>query len=140
MVPTHRIAELMSLEPQPQTLAELDVAVGEGLPSTALIQVAGLIYEIENERNQFAKLISPKIGRIVQTSRLSIRESEITQRIARVFACAEWVWNDKASARLFLTTAHPMLNDCKPIEVAMTEIGGRRVEQLLTSLHYGLVT
>jgi putative toxin-antitoxin system antitoxin component (TIGR02293 family) len=140
MVPAHKIAEIMSLDPQPQSLAELDVAVSQGLPSASLIKVASLIYENKNECYQFAKRISPKMSLIDQTARLSIRESEITERVARVFAFAKWVWDYETNVRSFLTNAHPMLNGCRPIDVAMTEIGARRVERVLSSLCYGLVT
>ena len=42
------------------------------------------------------------------------------------------------AAREWLKTAHPELGQRAPLEAALTEIGARRVEALLTSLYYGL--
>jgi uncharacterized protein (DUF2384 family) len=35
-------------------------------------------------------------------------------------------------------TAHPLLGGNKPLDVAMTELGARRVEELLWRLFYGM--
>jgi hypothetical protein len=40
-------------------------------------------------------------------------------------------------ARAFLSTGHAMLGGKRPIEVAVTELGARRVESLLWSLFHG---
>jgi putative toxin-antitoxin system antitoxin component (TIGR02293 family) len=48
------------------------------------------------------------------------------------------VWDDEADAREFLNTPHPLLDERAPLDVAMTELGARRVEELLWQLFYGL--
>ena len=58
------------------------------------------------------------------------------ERLARVIATAEQVWDDVDDARAFLSTGHAMLGGKRPIEVALTELGARRVENLLWSLFH----
>jgi putative toxin-antitoxin system antitoxin component (TIGR02293 family) len=70
--------------------------------------------------------------------RLSSAESERTERLARVIATAEYVWEDRDSARRFLTTPHPMLAGKAPLNAAMTELGARQVEDLLAKILHGL--
>ncbi len=65
-------------------------------------------------------------------------ESERTERLARVIAAAEAVWDDQNDAREWLTTPHPELGGRPPIECALTELGARQVESLLDRLQYGL--
>ena len=69
---------------------------------------------------------------------MSADESARAERLARVFATAEYVWNSEDDARTFLNTAHPMLQGQTPLEVSMTELGARRVEELLWRLYYGI--
>ena len=65
-------------------------------------------------------------------------ESERTERLARVLAQAEYVWDDRDQAREWMSKPHRELNDRTPLEVARTELGARRVEDLLEKLFYGL--
>ena len=55
-----------------------------------------------------------------------------------MIATAEHVWDDVDDARAFLSTGHAMLGGKRPIEVALTELGARRVENLLWSLFHGV--
>jgi putative toxin-antitoxin system antitoxin component (TIGR02293 family) len=71
-------------------------------------------------------------------TRLSATESERTERLARVIAAAEHAWNDREDAREWLTKPHPELGKRPPLEVAMSELGARRVEDLLDRLFYGI--
>jgi putative toxin-antitoxin system antitoxin component (TIGR02293 family) len=69
---------------------------------------------------------------------LSTSESERTERLARIFATALYVWNSDEDARAFLTTPHPLLQGKTPLDVSLTELGARRVEELLWQLYYGI--
>ena len=60
------------------------------------------------------------------------------ERLARVMALAEHVWESREEAREFLREPHPALDEPAPLEVAQSELGARRVERLLTKLEYGL--
>ena len=70
--------------------------------------------------------------------RLNLEESERTERLARVIATAEFVWDDRARAREWLNTPHPELDNKPPIECAMTELGARRAETVLFRLFHGV--
>lgn len=71
-------------------------------------------------------------------TRLSAAESERTERLARVIAAAEFAWNDEADAREWLTKPHPELGNRTPLEASTSELGARRVEDLLDRLIYGI--
>lgn len=66
------------------------------------------------------------------------RHGALLDRLARVLATAEHVWDSADDARAFLATGHAMLGGKRPIEVALTELGARRVENLLWSLFHGV--
>jgi len=55
-----------------------------------------------------------------------------------VMALAEEVWESRDDARLFLTTPHALLGGERPIDLAQSELGARRVEELLWRLEYSL--
>jgi putative toxin-antitoxin system antitoxin component (TIGR02293 family) len=67
-------------------------------------------------------------------TRLSPAESARTERLARVIAAAEYVWDDRDSAREWLTNPHPELGGRTPLECGLTELGARQVEHVLDSL------
>ena len=58
--------------------------------------------------------------------------------LPRITALAIHVWDDEADAHAFLHTAHPMLGNRTPAEVAMDDAGAHKVEKILWSLYYGL--
>ncbi|WP_087650444.1 MbcA/ParS/Xre antitoxin family protein [Caballeronia choica] len=64
--------------------------------------------------------------------------AEKTERLARVVATAQYVWDSVDDAREFLNAPHPMLEGRTPLDVAFTKLGARRVEELLWKLFYGL--
>lgn len=70
--------------------------------------------------------------------RLTPDESEKTERLARIFATANFVWDDEEDAREFLHTQHPLLAGNTPLDVSMTELGAKRVEEILWRLFYGM--
>jgi putative toxin-antitoxin system antitoxin component (TIGR02293 family) len=70
--------------------------------------------------------------------RLKLVESEKTERLARVIALAEMLWDDDEAAKRFLATPHAELGRRKPIEAALTELGARQVEDVVMRALYGL--
>jgi putative toxin-antitoxin system antitoxin component (TIGR02293 family) len=70
--------------------------------------------------------------------RLNSDESEKAERLARIVATADYVWDSEPDAREFLNTSHPLLDGRTPLDVSMTELGARRVEELLWKLFYGI--
>jgi putative toxin-antitoxin system antitoxin component (TIGR02293 family) len=73
-----------------------------------------------------------------QRDLLKLEESEHTERLARVLATAEYVWDNEEESRRFLTTPNPALGGLRPIDTAYTELGARQVEELLWQIFYGL--
>jgi putative toxin-antitoxin system antitoxin component (TIGR02293 family) len=69
---------------------------------------------------------------------LKLEESEHTERLARVIATAEYVWDNEEESRRFLTTPNPALGGLRPIDATYTELGARQVEELLWQIFYGL--
>jgi putative toxin-antitoxin system antitoxin component (TIGR02293 family) len=75
---------------------------------------------------------------LARRGRLTSRESEVVDRLVRLVALAEGVWGDPSRAHQFLTQPHPRLGGETPLEAALSEPGGREVEQLLWAIGNGL--
>ena len=58
--------------------------------------------------------------------------------MARVLAYAEYVLDERDAARQWMNASHVELKGNTPLEVAQTEIGARRVEDVLNKLFFGL--
>ncbi len=80
----------------------------------------------------------PKATYKRRKSFLSPTESERIERLARVIATAEYIWDDSEAARQFLPTPHSLLDQQIPCDVAMTELEARQVEEILWKIFYGL--
>lgn len=132
------IAAVMALVPSPHSFAELDRMVRGGLPKSALKTGVGQVGRTMAERQSLLHAIVAEATYKRRKDRLTPDESEKAARLARVFATAEYVWNSPDDARAFLYTPHPLLGDATPLTVSMTELGARRVEELLWKLYYGL--
>lgn len=111
--------------------------VAEGLPKAALRNTVQRLFDTPAEVNAFMYRIVPE-ATYKRRTRLTPAESERTERLARVIATAEIVWEDRAEAKRWLLTAHPELNDRRPLEVSMSELGARQVEELLDRIYYGV--
>jgi putative toxin-antitoxin system antitoxin component (TIGR02293 family) len=117
----------------------IEKAVEQGLPREALRHLAETL--AGGDRSKVAALewgIVPKTTLERRTAQLSPQESERTERVARLFVHARRALGTEAEAREFMTTSHPELEGRSPIDAARTDLGTRRVEQLLTALEYGL--
>ena len=142
MVAVSHIADVLGGQPvlrrRLESLAALNDAVAQGLPKTALRQTASRIFPGKIEQRLLMNRIVPEATFKRRRDRLSAAESERTERIARVMANAEYVWDGREDARRFLTTPHPALRHKTPIDAAMTELGARQVEELLGQIFHGL--
>jgi putative toxin-antitoxin system antitoxin component (TIGR02293 family) len=117
---------------------DLEQAVMEGLPKGALRATVRRVFPAAADANRFIYGIVPQATYKRRTHRLRPDESERTERLARVIADAENVWSNLDDARAWLTTAHAELRGRTPIDCAMTELGARKVEEVLNRLRYGL--
>lgn len=138
LVSAEQIAAVMALEPAPHSFAELDEQVAEGLPKEALKAGVARLARSAEERRTLLYRIVPEATFKRRRNRLSAAESERTERLARVYATASHVWDSDEDALAFLHTPHAMLGGLAPLEVAMTELGARRVETLLWRLFHGI--
>lgn len=138
LVSPEAIAAVMALSPVPHTLAELEARVRDGLPKSALrAGVERAVGGADARRTLLARII-PEATYKRRRDRLTPDESEKAERLARVVATATYVWDDAEDARAFLATPHALLEGRTPLDVALTELGARRVEELLWQLFYGL--
>ena len=141
MVQAENIAEVMGgraiLGRRVRSIGDLEKTISLGLPKRALRVTVERVYASAGEARREMFRIVPE-ATFKRRSRLSHAESERTERLARVIAAAEHTWNDRDDAREWLTKPHPELGKRTPLESARTELGARRVEELLDRLFYGV--
>ncbi len=119
-----------------RTIADLDAAIQAGLPRVALENLMTAVAP-ESERARLRNRVVPRAS-FQRSATLSAAHSATTERLARITALVHSVWEDEARAQRFLWSAHPELNDRKPIEVALTELGARQVEEVIQRGLHGL--
>ena len=138
LVTPEKIASVMALVPPPHSFAELDDRVAHGLPKDALKASVERVCLGGEERKKLLYRIIPEATYKRRRSSLTADESERAERLARILATTEFVWNSEDDARVFLNTPHPMLQGRTPLDVSMTELGARRVDALVWQLLYGI--
>ena len=121
-----------------KSLLELSGAVERGLPKSTLRNVARRIFTDPADQRAMMNRVVPEGTFKRRRERLSPAESERTERLARVVAIAEGVWQNRELARRFLTTPHPEIGGKTPLEAALTELGARQAEEVLARIAYGL--
>jgi putative toxin-antitoxin system antitoxin component (TIGR02293 family) len=120
------------------SLLELNDAVERGLPKATLRNVVQHVFPDAPEQRAMMHRVVPEATYKRRRERLSPAESERTERLARVVAMAEDVWQDREQARRFLTTPHPEIGGNTPLEAALTELGARQAEEVMSRIVYGL--
>lgn len=128
----------MGMTREVQSLDELSDAVAQGLPKKVLRDTVKRITDDREVAKRISGQLIPPATFKRRRTILNPNESERVERLARVFATAFDIWDEENDTRLFLFTPHPMLNQKRPIDAAMTELGARQVEEILWSLQYGL--
>jgi putative toxin-antitoxin system antitoxin component (TIGR02293 family) len=137
-VETSKVAQVLGLRPRPKSLEQLEQQIEAGLPKSSLGAVARHVYGTSPDAAALMQRVIPTATFHRRGAELKPQEGERVERLARVIATAEHVWDNTDDARAFLSTAHAMLGGKRPIEVALTELGARRVEHLLWSLFHGV--
>lgn len=142
-VPAEQIANVLGgrrvLGRQVKSMRELDNVVREGMPKRALDFFIDALGELEygefavRLRNQIVPRATYK-----RVDRFNLQVSETTERMARVYAMALSVFEDPTAAIRFMANAHPELDNRAPLEAALTEIGGREVEEVIERGLHGL--
>lgn len=138
VVEPSKIAQVLGLRRKINSIEQLDRQVEAGLPKASLGAVARHVYGTSPDAAALMQRVIPSATFHRRGEDLKPQEGERVERLARVIATAEHVWGSDDDARAFLRTGHAMLGGRRPIEVALTELGARRVENLLWSLFYGV--
>jgi len=73
-----------------------------------------------------------------RVDRFNRQVGETTERLARLYALALSVFEDRDAATQFMMNPHPELDARTPFDVALTEIGGREVEEIIERGLHGL--
>ena len=107
-------------------------------PKATLRNVARRVFAGAGEQRAMMQRIVPEATYKRRRERLSPAESERTERVARVVATAEDVWQNREQARRFLTTPHPEMGGKTPLDAALTELGARQAEEVMARIVYGL--
>lgn len=121
-----------------RSLDDLRRLVEAGLPVAALAKVVAHVADAGAAAGQLRYRIVPKATLHRRRSVLTLEESERLERLARVTALAEDVWEDEALAHEFLREAQPQLGGERPLDLVRSELGARQVEELLMKLEYAL--
>ena len=138
IVEPSKIAQVLGLRRKISSIEQLDRQVEAGLPKASLGAVARHVYGTSPDAAALMQRVIPSATFHRRGEALKPQEGERVERLARVIATAELVWDSTDDARAFLSTAHAMLGGKRPIEVALTELGARRVENLLWALFHGV--
>jgi putative toxin-antitoxin system antitoxin component (TIGR02293 family) len=138
MIAPESIAEILGLGSSIRSVSQLESAVSAGLPKRALERLSARLHQDRSAASAYKYKVVPAATWKRRTKRLSVDESEKTERLARALAAAEQVWDDREQAREWMNKPHRELGDRAPVEVARTELGARRVEALLEKLYFGL--
>ena len=138
MIAPEAIAEILGLRASIRSVSELEAAVSAGLPKRSLELLSARLHLDRKVASAYKFKIVPQATWKRRSKRLSVDESERTERLARVLAHAEYVWDDREQAREWMAKPHRELHNNTPLEAARTELGARRVEDLLDKLYYGL--
>lgn len=124
-----------------RTLEDLRQVVEAGLPVDSLRTV---VWRVAGDNVGALELTYGIVPRTTlkrrqrREKRLSKRESEHLERLARMTALAEKVWEEPSLAHEFLTSPQPQLHGKRPVDLASSDLGTRQVEELLLRMEYAL--
>lgn len=143
MINVERVSEVLggsrTLKHRVRTLNDLHEIVAEGLPKTSVQAVLTHLSEhYAVEVQPLRDFVAPRATLKRRRTRLSPTESQRLERLARIVAMTEDVWQDKTAAAEFLIRRHRTLGGRTPLQMATTDLGARQVEELLASIEFGL--
>jgi len=110
----------------------------QGLPRQSLEVLSAQLEPDPGRRKRLVWAIVPRATWTRRKERLSAAESEVVERLGRLWSQALAVWESEDGARAFFRTPHAMLGGRSPFDAALTELGGRQVERILLALEHGL--
>jgi len=140
-VAPHRVAGILggvrTLGRRVRTARDLRQTVEAGLPVAALDAAVRHVVGDGPGATELKHGIVPK-ATLHRRTRLTADESQRLERLARMTALAERVWENEDLAHEFLVTAQPQLGGERPVDLARSDLGTREVEQLLAGIEYAL--
>lgn len=137
-LPARLVREARPVYGDPASLEELRHVAESGLPVEAVKALQAELKRFGVRRaSEFVNRIVPRATR-KRRMRLKREEGEAILRVAATMALAVYVWGEEEGAAEFLTHPHPLLGGAVPIELALSEVGVRQVEDMLWGIHYGL--
>jgi putative toxin-antitoxin system antitoxin component (TIGR02293 family) len=143
MMNVERVSEILggtrTLKHRVRTLNDLHDVVAEGLPKTSVRALFSHLSErYDVEVRPLRDFVAPRATLKRRRTRLSPTESQRLERLARIVAMTEEVWQEKTAAAQFLTRPHHSLHGRTPLQMAATDPGVRQVEEILASIAFGL--
>ena len=137
-LPATLVREARPVYGDPGRLEQLRLVAEDGLPvdSVKVLQAELKRFGVRRP-SEFVNRIVPRATRR-RRERLTREEGEAVLRVAALMALAVYVWGEEEGAAEFLTTPHLLLGRRIPIDLALSEVGVRHVEDILWGLHYGL--
>lgn len=143
VIPAEQIANVLGGPPilgrRVTNMRELDEVVRAGMPKSALDTFIEAIRTGQDD--DFAIRLRNRVvprTTYARVDRFNLQVSETIERMARLYAMMLAVFEEPAAAIRFLAGAHPELGDRAPLEVALTEIGGLEVEEVIERGLHGL--
>lgn len=143
MIPAQQIAAILggpeALGHPVNNLMDLDEVVAQGIPRGAFDALVDQLAARSDEvtRVSLRYRIVPR-ATYQRARRLNQQHSETVERLARILVIIRALWGDDEAARGFLLSPHPELNGKTPLDAALTEIGGRQVEEIIERGMHGL--
>lgn len=143
-VPAEQIAEVLGgrrvLGRRVRSMRDLDAIVREGIPKTALDTFIALFVAPHQGVDFTVQLRNKIVPRATyqRIDRFNLQVGETTERLARLYALALSVFEDREATTRFLMNPHPELDGRTPLDAALTEIGGREVEEVIERGLHGL--
>ena len=105
-IPADRVARILGLRANVRSVADIAEAVESGLPKHSLERVVERAGIEGPARVKLMQRVVPA-ATYKRRHRLKLVEGERTERLARVIALAEMLWDDEAEAQRFLEDAAP---------------------------------
>ena len=137
-LPATLVHEARPVYGDPGRLEQLRLVAEDGLPVDSVKVLQSELKRFGVRRaSEFVNRIVPRATRM-RRNRLTREEGEAVLRVACLMALAVYVWGEEEGAAEFLTTPHMLLGHRVPIDLALSEVGARHVEDILWGLHYGL--
>jgi putative toxin-antitoxin system antitoxin component (TIGR02293 family) len=121
--------------------SEMERLLREGLPASVLGNFrANWGFTVMELAGSLAIPRSTLMRMLERRSRMAPGDSDRVYRLASILALAEIAIGDRKKAQLWLRQANQVLGNQTPLRALETEIGARRVEQILGRIAYGGVS